>query len=728
MAEYFSDKNTVDIRCLKVFLVGPPGVGKTTTLNRLLKTIVNISSESADSESKANTRSTLLVNCIQALVFAGDNKADWLSSEDADEEDKLLIEFLHSCKPCDVMHRRDEEYTGKKNPKEPKVTSSEQHLSPPTDCSKKVDQSAFEEYKSQAAVFQQDRPSSTTCHADVKLSNIGIRLRTLIETRNPNPNPANKTLLHINDVGGQPGFLDMLPALTTGPAVYLVVFNLSEDLDKPYKIYFSRDKTIIPPYEAVHTVKSTISQILSSIASVHTYNTPDKVIAVSEDPIFSNNLKLATAQQASPLAVLVGTHKDKLVSNPTKEIEQIDDTLKKITKEFDKFLPSLSSLDAAPSFFSVDNYAGTEESDIGQIREFMNEIFSTHFREQSLPIRPQWLIFGTLLRREYRVIEVKDCVKVGEMLKMEEEEVLLCLRYLDCIGTLMFYTNISNWFKNHVICSPQVIFDSISQLIIASLRVIHSKQYVVAKDRYDLIKKGQFSLESIKKYTDDQVSELIPVEELINLMNHVNLLSRIDMEEDGRKQTTYFMPAVLECASANELTMPPSPDENNPEPLCIKFTCGYVPTGTFCGLITYLVSNGAREILGLKWKLVESGVKRNCISFIVNWTNEVMLLCHDKCYEVRVIRKHTDISFHDLCTYILTVILYALRSLYKHLVPQIAFLCPCSKHEAYRDIDNLCTLVETRITTIFLCGENPTNLRNAQQVWLGKVRNNYSTI
>ena len=37
-----TDKNTLDIRYLKTFLVGPPGVGKTTTLNRLLKLIINI--------------------------------------------------------------------------------------------------------------------------------------------------------------------------------------------------------------------------------------------------------------------------------------------------------------------------------------------------------------------------------------------------------------------------------------------------------------------------------------------------------------------------------------------------------------------------------------------------------------------------------------------------------------------------------------------------------------
>ena len=46
LEDLMMDKETVDIQYLKVFLVGPPGVGKTTTLDRLLKTIENICSAS----------------------------------------------------------------------------------------------------------------------------------------------------------------------------------------------------------------------------------------------------------------------------------------------------------------------------------------------------------------------------------------------------------------------------------------------------------------------------------------------------------------------------------------------------------------------------------------------------------------------------------------------------------------------------------------------------------
>ena len=201
--------------------------------------------------------------------------------------------------------------------------------------------------------------------------------------------------------------------------------------------------------------------------------------------------------------------------------------------------------------------------------------------------------------------------------------------------TIMHYINVADdddgWFKNHVICSPQVIFDSISQLILPSLRVLHSGGPALECDREELIKKGQFSIESINKYCSSvQVTEklerdeLVSAKQLVKLLNHVNLLLPITHKEaDGHERITYLMPAVLECASPDELTGLPTPDAINPEPLHITFSCGYVPTGTFCGLITRLVSLGPHGILGIEWDLVEEGVKRNCVSFYVDMVHQL---------------------------------------------------------------------------------------------------------
>ena len=714
LKDLMTDKDTIDIRCLKVFLVGPPGVGKTITLNRLLKVIDNISS------STEKYQSTLLADCIQVIAFLSKNATEWLSSRDVNEETKLVFNLVDSISAKKQVSSK------------PKAQDKPKQIEEPASSFKKkqpIEKLKAEESKSKQSpklprkpVQPQPELTKTESKAHIK-----AQLQKLIKTGDYSKmaNLEGGTLLNINDIGGQPGFLEMLPALSTGPAMYLVFLDLSKQLDKPYEIPFSRDATIITPFKAIHTVETTISQILSAIASVHSFSRDlsayQKAVKFRE--------KFEKFQQVSPVATLIGTHKDQL-KNPEEEVKVIDECLKKVTKRFEKILVSPRNA----SLFSVDNYAGTEQSDIGPIRKFMNNVFHTHFKDASLPIYPKWLIFGTVLRREYKIVKIENCLEIGKMLEMDEGEIDFCLWYLSCIGSLMRYTNIAddedNWFKNHVICSPQVIFDSTSQLIVASLRTLHFEDYVIEEERKELIKKGQFSIGSIDKYcfceeitAKIQREELIPAKQLIKLLNHVNLLSPIThTEKDGSKRITYLMPAVLECATQDELSAPTSPDANNPEPLFITFSCGYVPTGTFCGLITRLVSLGPHGILGIVWDLVEEGVKRNCVSFYFDFVNRVTLICHDSFYEIRVKRNNLKKSLHETCSYVLSAIFYTLNSIFEKLNPKIAFQCPCPKHASRQVIRDLCILCEGETSILFSCKREPVDtLRPTQQVWLGKV-------
>ena len=243
---------------------------------------------------------------------------------------------------------------------------------------------------------------------------------------------------------------------------------------------------------------------------------------------------------------------------------------------------------------------------------------------------------------------------------------------------------------------------------------------------------GQFSLEAIIKYCNGpdvakmlKKGEIIPAKYLIILLQYLNLLSEIvhkDANNPKVTRITYLMPAILDCASQDELANPPQPDTNNPEPLHITFSFGYVPTGVFCGLITRLVSQGPHGILGLTWELVEDGVKRNCVSFYVDYVHKVTLLSHDRSYEIRVERnaKQMDFSLHDLCSHTLSAILYMLKNLFPKLILSVAFQCSCPKHAASKSLNNLCTLVQGR-KIHFLCDRSPVTLSEAQQVWLGKV-------
>jgi len=388
-------------------------------------------------------------------------------------------------------------------------------------------------------------------------------------------------------------------------------------------------------------------------------------------PEFSD--AFAKFRQIRPLATLIGTHLDELES-PDQKLLEIDEEIKKIVEPFGSVVCNDQS---GKCFFPVNNLHGTEEIDIGPLRKFINEIFDSHFKESELPVHSTWVILNIILRNFFHIADWKDCIQIGEYVGLNEEDVEFCVWYLSsCVGSLIHYTDIpddeDDWFKNHVLCSPQVIFDSISEFIVTPLRLVDSDKPMVANDRKAWLNKGQFSLEIINKFCKNvDETKHIPAEKLIKLLQHLNLLSPIKSSdpETGRDITTYLMPAVLESVSEDQLSTPDQPDEDRPASLHITFETDYVPTGLFCTTVTKLISEGPKSILGLKWTLVEEGVKRNRFSFNVHDVAQVTLISHSRSLEIRLSRTNPDtsvpeISLHDICSCTLSVFLYLLNSLH----------------------------------------------------------------
>ena len=374
-------KDTIDLCYLKVLLVGPPGVGKTTTLNRLLKAYENIRAAG----DTAKRRSTLLANCTQVLAFVGqDETADWLSSSIGDDDQEAILLIRYLCGDKLEEPTQDEEVTipntqedvegtyetnipTENEPEE--ETATEQIILPP---------SQDETPPPQAEVEESLEPTANTLGSAKKLEHLQSikgKLRKLLQSGNYTKaiSHLGNTLLNINDVGGQPGFLEMLPALSTGPAMYLVFLDLSKELNQFYEITFDRDNKVITPFKSVHTVESTVSQILSSIASAHCVSHASTSFDLHSLPNFEE--KLQSFQKIKPVAALIGTHLDMLVDQE-KKMKQVSDSLKKVTDKFKSIIISPPQKTTTSPFFSVNNYDGKEAMDIAPIRNFMNKIFS----------------------------------------------------------------------------------------------------------------------------------------------------------------------------------------------------------------------------------------------------------------------------------------------------------------------------------------------------------------
>ena len=788
--ELMSDtKNSIILHYIKMHLIGSSGLGKTTTRNRLTGLITNLASLPLEERKYSSTH---LADCTQVLATMEKDKSKLTLkvSGDHNEETRMLFAYALSSKSVAAkdtppVPESSTEFGEARVYKAVPAISSEEPVAMPTSV----------------PTIEQARESEQVMSTIVEVNKVITRLRSIVGSGKYAEQLGNKILINLIDIGGQPGFLEMLPFLSKGPGMFLAFFRLDKGLDEPCEVSYECEEDKIIPYKSIYTVRETLSQILSAISHHVTFDT-----AIDQEQLN----KMGDLASVKPVATLVGTFKDRLVekikisalhtklsvafpeaSESEKEevighalaLQPSNDqspatvntdmlslvnqllTSQSFTKELNESLDyELVDKNKAVStitchfedllfhpakyqqFIALDNFRG-READLDPLREHLQNMFHGFFKGAKLRIRPPQLLLGVVLRKEYNIVSMDDCIHIGRALSMGEQEVKFSVWYLDrWVGALIYHPEINdrdNWFKKYIICSPQVVFDSISSLIVETLLELHcserSSRGLAFKpaEKKNWVEKGQFSLDTVKRCHSEEKQKkvkdgnLIPVDKLVIFLEHSNLLSLITTKKIvGRKETEetrYFIPAILECASPEELIKSPLPNADMPSPIKVTFKTGYVPIGVFCAMISRLVSKGStREgILGMSWELVESGVKRNLISFHVGSArHEVILITHAHCYEIRVKPHHMDSDIHDICSYTLSTVLLVVKEICKLINPIIAFDCHCGRHEMLEDNHStgLCYLRGEEESHIFFeCDYGDVTLTKSQNYWFAKV-------
>ena len=170
--------------------------------------------------------------------------------------------------------------------------------------------------------------------------------------------------LYFTDVGGQPEFQEVLPAIIAGPSIFFIVFKLPDRLDQKYRVQYveSVSKKSVA-YESSFTVLESILQSLASIASMCSY------VQISR-----NHSKLVPIK---PQVVLVGTHKDQA---DAKHIRNIQRELKECLGATDYVQKDGGIIRfASPNepVLTINNLS-KDETDAANIRHLVEKIASHH--------------------------------------------------------------------------------------------------------------------------------------------------------------------------------------------------------------------------------------------------------------------------------------------------------------------------------------------------------------
>ena len=781
---------TVPLTYVKLLALGPGQVGKSTFLYRLLGLMKgNIEDTPKEAQPQSSTgQSELREVCIKYknmdVAAAPDLSWElcglqslvkglmWLLSNQTQDEDHQSTEInasspnINKGKPSSVGLAKEASPNDSTKLTNSNTSQEQQNGNSVNTIESTANTSSGPEPSTDPRVVSTTPPIEASNVADLISKTISEYEKLRVECKH-SPNVTKLHMLfNIADVGGQPAFLDMFPSLTIGPALYLLFTKLIndnghvlsiDDLSKLQPVQY-RTKDDNEPQDCenyTYTLQEVIFCALSSIAC----------FGLSDKEVEKYLTKESEAQKTSSLAVLFGTFADKIITedNATKlaDAESALKTLLESTTFYQNSLISFPNPDnpdhtGSQVFFQVNNQTGSEH-EILRYRKLIQEIIERNFQEYDIPT--SWLGLSICLKilatkRETYKVSFDDCVELGERFKMNQNEVQVALTFLHkYVGLVMYFPNDKN-LQNLVICNPQVVFSSISELTFSvydsssrkkQLRAVNPKQ-----KRFE--QTGIFN--PLEVSYPKESSKIMSIHDLVHLLVHLNIAAKITTfiddtkhrlasehtqseasPETKRESSEYFFPAILKAADTSSLgcDVGAAADKILPEPLCVRFQTGYTPMGFTCSL-------SARLMADEKFSLApeEQTLYKNKLKLRYNGQFNITMISLPLRCEFQVGDHLGNKEFHrqDCCPEIMKLICeainYVLKSMQRTLLSEVsydlAFKCPNHPNSKF-GYEPLAKFVHTdkshtqlKYIECLECATTITDLKPEMKVWFGEVR------
>ena len=357
-------------------------------------------------------------------------------------------------------------------------------------------------------------------------------------------------LMQVIDGGGLPIFQEILPLLINGPSVTVLMFKLTDDLQKAHDVQYQPIDGVERTWKDTYVVRDFIFHAISSI------------VPFAEDSIqnpFGSKI------------LLVGTHKDQLKGSE----DQKKDKIMKIAKSMHGWLRELKSFESIHAKNVEDLVTGIDNFKQQDIQKVKNKIEELMSQTPSKDVPAPWLVFDFVLHtyaksKQLRMVEKIKCEQIAKICGVKDEEIEVVLQYLHYeAGTLLYYFDIPE-LRDCVITDFQLILDSISKIIIDYFDD-SSEHGPHIQDKHLLHTMGQLNASVL-----NDVEGCLKVNELLSLMQHHHIISKMHGDR-------FFMTSVLPKA---ELSYNKSWDSCS---LLVLFEHGCCPIGLFCAVTTRLI-------------------------------------------------------------------------------------------------------------------------------------------
>ena len=519
-----------------------------------------------------------------------------------------------------------------------------------------------------------DEDIETEAHAILESISTDEKLVKLMDQLSTTIDPLTAfRILEMIDCGGQPQFHEILPVFLRHLDFYVFVFRLCDKLDsRPLIEFYVDGKPVGNPVESSQTVE----QLLQHCArSMHTYRS------------------ISDSESESPKIMVIGTHAD-LEGKSKESREQKNERILKL------LLPNLEGqiiyCDHGQVFFSLNalNPGPEEERNIKKIRNIL--LGSSSRAPVDIPLR--WFAFEILLKEmtsalQRGVVSREECFTTAmDKLHFEDDaaEFDAAIDYLHNLSVLFYYHDI---LPEVVFADPQVIYDKVSELVLAHYQITANSQARALTD--DWRKFYEFALVtneflSKSEFSKHYVPRLFEREHLIKLFKELLIFATF-----GEAQL--FVPALLHELNKKEVDKYRIPSSNRQSipSLALEFPDGGPRKGLFCSLLSWLVSpdNDCIGPLCISTDSTRAPIclYRNCIQLDIPKSPATVTLVDAYTHfevHVQVPLKHAESLCPKLFPSIRKAIFgglhrAALNLHYSNSTPSAALVCPCGNEDAH---------------------------------------------
>ena len=501
-------------------------------------------------------------------------------------------------------------------------------------------------------------------------------------------------LITITDTGGQPEYINLLPAIVTHSKrvsiINFLVHDMTKDLEDPVCVRYKKQG-----HKELESYKLNIS---------------NKDLIKMLMPVVDSSVN--KEENAGSYLCLIGTHKDK--SNQ-RTIETLNKQLTDLIGEHSDLGVKIIPTKDGNILHAIDNTSVGDKEDpmVKEIREKVEDYMQNDYK---LPIT--WMILELMLQ------DIHDAEKVTyipyqryidtarEATILDEEEIKESLQYFHSLGVFLFFEHVPG-LCNYVIIDHQWWYDKLAVLVNIQCESICGLDYHCHKQfkKCGVIPKSKIC--DIVGWNDD-----IKVEHFMSLLVHKRIIAEFTMKGEEYYFFPYVLPYCQYYSDRHKFLLS--------EPLLVQFSSGFLPVGFFCSLIVHLLQtlphNWNHQLLS---NSEDTKNFRNVVTFLL--PNGLFLRMQDKSHylelQIRHYKQHynKDTCFHyqvynKLCKYIQEV---CDDLKFKHNNLQYGFLC----HDAKINDDHIAVIpsaaasLPCRLDCHRNC-RNPTEIGELHKCWL----------